>query len=207
MDVATGDHPAESRDPEVQPGPPTLVTMPWHRDGAGPVPTADGPVTTAGARSSMRTLSKAWGDSLFGMSSQAAFWSALSTAPFLLALLGLSGIFARWLFGPDTMTDDPRARPPISCNTIFNEEVANDLLGNTIDTILNNGQAEVVSVGLIISLWAGSSAISAFIESITIAYCQHEVRHPVMERFFALGLYIMALSGRDRHGAAAGHRT
>ena len=51
-----------------------------------------------------RTLSKAWADSLFGMSSQAAFWSAMSTAPFLLALLGLSGFFARWLFGPEGMT-------------------------------------------------------------------------------------------------------
>ena len=51
----------------------------------------------------------------------------------------------------------------------------------------------MVSVGLIISLWAGSSAMSAFVESITIAYCQHEFRHPVVERFFALGLYIVAL--------------
>ena len=52
----------------------------------------------------------------------------------------------------------------------------------------------MISVGLIISLWAGSSALSAFIEAITIAYCQHEFRHPVVERFFALGLYILALA-------------
>ena len=51
----------------------------------------------------------------------------------------------------------------------------------------------MVSVGLVISLWAGSSAMSAFVESITIAYGQHEVRHPVAERFFALGLYLVAL--------------
>ena len=51
----------------------------------------------------------------------------------------------------------------------------------------------MVSIGLVISLWAGSSAMSAFVESITIAYSQHEVRHPVAERFFALGLYLVAL--------------
>jgi hypothetical protein len=78
-------------------------------------------------------------------------------------------------------------------HTIFNPEVA-DLVGNTVDTILNNGQADVVSIGLIISLWAGSSAMSAFIESITIAYGQHEFRHPVVERLFALGLYLVALA-------------
>ena len=79
-------------------------------------------------------------------------------------------------------------------HTIFNEEVADNLVGNTVDTILDNGQADVVSVGLIISLWAGSSAMSAFVESITIAYGQHEFRHPVVERFFALGLYVGALA-------------
>ena len=71
--------------------------------------------------------------------------------------------------------------------------MAENLVGNTVDVILHNGQADVVSVGFVISLWAGSSAMSAFVESITIAYGQHEVRHPVAERFFALGLYLAAL--------------
>jgi membrane protein len=87
----------------------------------------------------------------------------------------------------------PHAGPDLP-NTIFNEEVADNLLGNTVDVILNNNQADVVSIGLLISLWAGSSAMTAFVESINIAYCQHEFRHPVLERFFALGLYVGALA-------------
>ena len=158
----------------------------WHRPDtdrrrAGPAP----PTVLA------RTLDKAWGDSLFGLSSQAAFWSALSTPPLLLALLGMVGYIAHW-FGPGTMTDI-HAQITVFLHTIFNPDVA-DLVGNTVDTILNNGQADVVSIGLIISLWAGSSAMSAFIESITIAYGQHEFRHPVVERLFALGLYLVALA-------------
>lgn len=169
-----------------------LITVPWHSDDSGPIPTADGPVTHRWRKVAGRTLSKAWGDSLFGMSSQAAFWTAMSTAPFLLALLGLSSIFTRWLFGPGGMTAI-REQASTFLNTIFNKEVAENLIGNTIDTILNSDQTSVISVGLIISLWAGSSAMSAFVEAITIAYGQHEVRHPVAERFFALGLYIGAL--------------
>jgi membrane protein len=138
-----------------------------------------------------RTLSKAWSDSLFGMSSQAAFWSALSTAPLLLALLGSVGFVANW-FGKDTI-NKVRDQIDIFLHGIFNQEVAQNLVGNTVDTILRNGQADVVSVGFLISLWAGSSAMSAFVESITIAYGQHEARHPVAERFFALGLYLAAL--------------
>ena len=167
-------------------------TEPWHPDGSGPVPTANGPVRRRWRKVAKRTLSKGWNDSLFGMSSQAAFWCALSTAPLLLALLGLSGFVANAI-GPDTMTD-VRAQITVFLHTIFNEEVADQLLGNTVDVILNNGQADVVSVGLIISLWAGSSAMTAFVESINIAYCQHEFRHPVVERFFALGLYVGALA-------------
>ena len=102
--------------------------------------------------------------------------------------------------------DRVRDQVTLFLNTIFNEEVANNLLGNTVDTILNNGQTDVVSVGLIISLWAGSSAMSAFVESITIAYCQHEFRHPVVERFFALGPVHPGTAGRNRPGAAARHR-
>ena len=198
---ALDEHPAVAAPPgadvddnkDEQPQAAGLVTVPWHRDGSGPVPTADGPVEHRWRKIIGRTLGKAWGDSLFGLSSQAAFWCALSTAPFLLALLGLSGFFASWLFGPDTMTAI-RNQATTFLNTVFNAEVANDLLGNTIDTILSNGRTEVISVGLIISLWAGSSALSAFIEAITIAYCQHEFRHPVVERFFALGLYVLALA-------------
>jgi hypothetical protein len=58
-----------------------LVTVPWHPDGSGPVPTADGPVEHRWRKIIGRTLGKAEGDSLFGLSAQASFWCALSTAP------------------------------------------------------------------------------------------------------------------------------
>ncbi len=172
--------------------PAIIDTVPWHLIGNGPVPTANGRVRKRWRKVALRTLGKAWGDSLFGMSSQAAFWCALSTAPLLLALLGLVGYVADWI-GPGTMTD-VREQITVFLHTVFNEEVADNLVGNTVDVILNNGRADVVSVGLLISLWAGSSAMSAFVESITIAYCQHEYRHPVLERLFALGLYVGALT-------------
>ncbi len=180
--------------PAVRTGATPAITdsVPWHLRGNGPVPTANGRVRKRWRKVALRTLSKAWGDSLFGMSAQAAFWSALSTAPLLLALLGLVGYVAGWI-GPDTMSD-VREQITVFLNTVFNKEVADDLVGNTVEVILRNGQADVVSVGLVISLWAGSSAMSAFVESITIAYCQHEHRHPAVERLFALGLYVGALA-------------
>jgi membrane protein len=172
---------------------PVVITAPWHPDGSGPVPTMGGAVPHRWRRIIGRTLSKAWSDSLFGMSSQGAFWCAVSTAPILLALLGLAGYVTRWLFGPEAI-EKIQQEVLLFLNTIFNEEVADNLVGNTVNTILSTGQADKISVGLLISLWAGSSAMSAFVESITIAYSQHEVRSPVLERFFALFLYLLALA-------------
>lgn len=162
----------------------------WHDPERGPDPTESGPVDKRWRKIVGRTLGKAWDDSLFGMSSQAAFWCALSTAPMLLALLGLLGPIVR-LFNPDAV---PVIREQIDVLllSIFNEEVADNLIGSAIDQILGN-QGSVVSIGLLISLWAGSSAMAAFVEAITIAYNQREVRHPVKERFFALALYLIAL--------------
>jgi membrane protein len=166
-------------------------TLPWPRPGTGPVPVVQGPRRRRWARVMGRTLSKAWSDSLFGMSSQAAFWSALSTAPLLLALLGMVGFVGHW-FGPGTV-NDVQDQVLTFLHGFFSPEVVDTLLEQNVKDLLHNGQADLVSVGFFISLWAGSSAISAFVEAITIAYGQHEVRHPALERFFALGLYLIAL--------------
>jgi membrane protein len=164
--------------------------LPWPYPGPGTLPavhtTRRRPLKVIG-----RTVSKAWSDSLFRLSAEGAFWSALSTAPLLLALLGLVGFVGRW-FGPDAI-DAVQNQVLVVLHGIFSSEVVDNLLSANVGAMLHNGQADLVSVGFFISLWAGSSAISAFVESITIAYGQYEVRHPVSERLFALGLYLIAL--------------
>ena len=51
----------------------------------------------------------------------------------------------------------------------------------------------MVSLGFLISLWAGSSAISAFVDSVVEAHDQTPLRHPVRQRLFALLLYVVML--------------
>ena len=116
------------------------MTHPWPHPASGPGPVPDGgPVHHRWRKIVGRTLSKAWADSLFGMSSQAAFWCAMSTAPFLLALLGLSGFFTRWLFGrhaSTTIREQVLHVPQHDLQRGGRERP----VGNTIDTILDNGQ-------------------------------------------------------------------
>jgi membrane protein len=140
-----------------------------------------------------RTLAKSWDDSIFSESAQAAFWCALSLPPLLLGMLG-SLAYVAPLFGPDTL---PTIQEQLisTAARFFSRNVVNEIIEPTVHDIVKGARGEVVSVGFVISLWAGSSAISAFVDSITEAHDQTPLRHPVRQRFYALGLYVVMLVG------------
>ncbi|MCV7122198.1 YihY/virulence factor BrkB family protein [Mycobacterium lacus] len=142
-------------------------------------------------RISLRTLSKSWDDSIFSESAQAGFWSALSLPPLLLGLLG-SLVYVAPLFGQDTL---PAIEKTIisTAHSFFSSSVVNEIIEPTIRDITTNARGEVVSLGFVISLWAGSSAISAYVDAVVEAHDQTPLRHPVRQRFFALFLYVVML--------------
>jgi membrane protein len=140
-----------------------------------------------------RTLSKSWDDSIFSESAQAAFWCALSLPPLLLGMLGSLAYIAP-AFGPATL---PAIQDQLisTAGRFFSQNVVNEIIAPTVRDIVKGARGEVVSVGFVISLWAGSSAISAFVDSIVEAHDQTPLRHPVRQRFYALGLYVIMLVG------------
>src|SRR6201994_2936445 len=142
-------------------------------------------------RITKRALSKSWDDSIFSEAAQAAFWSALSLPPLLLGMLG-SLAYVAPLFGPDTMSVIEHHLVSMS-NKIFSQSVVHEIIEPTIADIDRGARGEVVSLGFLISLWAGSSAVSAFVDSVVEAHDQTPLRHPVRQRFFALGIYVAML--------------
>src|SRR5271169_3574366 len=142
-------------------------------------------------RITRRALSKSWDDSIVSEAAQAAFWSALSLPPLLLGLLG-SLAYVAPLFGPDTMSVIEKQLVS-TANRFFSPSVVNEIIAPTITDIVAGARGEVVSFGFVMSLWAGSSAISAFVDSVVEAHDQTPLRHPVRQRFFALLLYVVML--------------
>jgi membrane protein len=138
-----------------------------------------------------RTLSKSWDDSIFSESAQAGFWSALSLPPLLLGLLGALAYVAP-LFGVDML---PTIEHQVisTAHSVFSPSVVNEIIEPSIRDIAHNARGEVVSLGFLISLWAGSSAVSAFVDSVVEAHDQTPLRHPVRQRLFALFLYLVGL--------------
>ncbi|MCV7342837.1 YihY/virulence factor BrkB family protein [Mycolicibacterium rhodesiae] len=142
-------------------------------------------------RISKRTLSKSWDDSIFSESAQAGFWSVLSLPPLLLGMLGSLAYIAP-MFGPDTLPTIENQLINFA-NSFFSKNVVNEIIQPTVRDIVAGARGEVVSFGFVISLWAGSSAISAFVDSVVEAHDQTPLRHPVRQRLFALGLYVVML--------------
>ena len=138
-----------------------------------------------------RAVTKSWDDSIFSESAQAAFWSALSLPPLLLGMLGSLAHVAP-LLSPDIL---PAFEVWLidTAERFFSANVVEEILKPTISDIVQGARGEVVSLGFVISLWAGSSAISAFVDSIVAAHDQTPLRHPVRQRFYALGLYVVML--------------
>jgi membrane protein len=142
-------------------------------------------------RISLRTLSKSWDDSIFSESAQAGFWSCLSLPPLLLGMLG-SLAYVAPLFGADTLSIIEQ-RVISTAHSFFSPSVVNEIIEPTIRDIAGEARGEVVSLGFVISLWAGSSAMSAFVDSVVEAHDQTPLRHAVRQRLFALFLYIVLL--------------
>lgn len=135
-----------------------------------------------------RTISKAWNDRILGLSAETAFWQLLSLPSLFLALLGALGYVAR-LVGPDTVT---RAQNQllVGFGKAFSPNVVDQLVAPTVRVVLRGGRADIVSVGFLLALWAGSSATATFVNTITIAYGMRDLRGAVRSRLLALWLYL-----------------
>jgi membrane protein len=138
-----------------------------------------------------RTAVKAWDDRVLGLSAEAAFWQLLSLAPLFLALLGSVG-YLTGLLGEPTVAQIEASLLDAS-HRAFAPSVVDQIISPTVDAVLRRGRADVVSVGFLLGLWAGSSATATFVNTVTIAYGMRDLRGAVRSRLLALGLYLLTV--------------
>jgi membrane protein len=136
-------------------------------------------------------VAKAWSDRILGLSAEAAFWQVLSVPPLLIGLLGSLGYLGDWI-GADAVAQIEDKLVSASAEALTPGVVA-DLVQPTLDDILGSGRLDVVSLGFLVSLWAGSSATATFMNTAVIAYGQRDVRGPIATRLMALWLFIVGL--------------
>jgi membrane protein len=139
-----------------------------------------------------RTVTKAWDDDIFSESASAAFWQTLSLPPLLLGLFGVLG-YVGGVFGRGTVDAVQRWIVELT-GGVFSSNAVDEIIAPTVAEILTTARGEVVSVGFVLSFWSGSSAMSAFVDAITRAHGQHQVRSFLWQRTLAVLLYLVALA-------------
>jgi membrane protein len=138
-----------------------------------------------------RTLAKAWHDRILGLSAEAAFWQILSVPPLLIGLLGSLGYLSAFI-GEESVRQIEDQLVAAAARGLTSD-VVDDLVAPTLSDILGSGRLDVVSLGFLLSLWAGSSATATFMNTIVIAYDQRDVRGPIRTRLKALWLFVVGM--------------
>src|SRR5262249_44723422 len=105
-----------------------------------------------------RTWHKLFEDRILGMAAEAGFWAIVALPSLLLTLLGGIG-YLRGLLGKGDVNQIHdqvlRAARDVLTPSTVNADVA-----PLVNQVLAGGHLEVISVGFVISLWAGSAAMS-----------------------------------------------
>ncbi|MGY1634353.1 YihY/virulence factor BrkB family protein [Geodermatophilus sp. SYSU D01186] len=138
-----------------------------------------------------RTIAKAWQDRILGLSAEAAFWQILSVPPLLIGLLGSLGYLGSFI-GQRSVAQIEDQLLTASAE-VLTPDVVDSLVRPTLADILGSGRLDLVSVGFVLSLWAGSSATATFMNTIVIAYDQRDVRGPIRTRLKALWLFVVGM--------------
>jgi membrane protein len=138
-----------------------------------------------------RTVAKAWQDRILGLSAEASFWQILSVPPLLIGLLGTLGYVGQVIGAASVQEIEDKL---LSASAeVLTPDVVNSLVRPTLTDILGSGRLDIVSLGFLVSLWAGSSATATFINTAVIAYDQRDVRGPIATRLLALWLFVVGL--------------
>jgi membrane protein len=135
-----------------------------------------------------RTVVKGWHDRVLGLSAEAAFWQLLSLPSLFLALVATLGYVSSW-FGLDTV-DRTEQELESTLSRAFSPQVVDQVIHPMLHEVLHGGRADIISIGFVLALWAGSSATATFVNTITIAYGMRDLRGPVRSRLLALWLFL-----------------
>ena len=159
------------------------------------------------ARRRAEVLARRWGEHLWrvvvttvgsclrhrvtGLAAEAAVFAVLSVPPLVFALAGSIG-FVSDRFTATQIEDIRNAVLEVSRQALT-ERAVDKIIQPTIDTVLNGGRYDVISIGFVLALWSGSRALNVFVDTITIMHGLGGHRGIVATRALSFVLYALAM--------------
>ena len=127
-----------------------------------------------------------------GLAAEASFW-AIFGLPWLI--LGLVAGISRFqeVLGVDAV-EQFRANVLDLADDVLTPEAIDDLLVPLLDSLFGQGQTTLGILGVLIAIWAGSRAVDALVNAMTIVYQREGLRSFVLTKLLSLGVYLAGLA-------------
>jgi membrane protein len=163
----------------------------WRRSRVGTASGAFGRrfAASRGARAAKETLLACLRYRVTGLAAEAAFFTVLSLPPLIFGLAGAIGFVAS-AFDVVTVAN-VQSQVLALARRVLTEDIVNSILAPTLENVLAQGSAAVVSVGFLVALWSGSRAVNVFVDTITIMYGLAGRRGFVQTRLLSFVFYLV----------------
>ncbi|WP_194893539.1 YihY/virulence factor BrkB family protein [Catenulispora pinisilvae] len=125
-----------------------------------------------------------------GLAAEAAFFALLSLPPLVIGLAGTLGYLNGWIGA--ARINEIKHHIDGAAGTMLSGPGVQKLDG-LLTSLLTNGHPELISIGFLLALWAGSRAMNVYVDTITIAYGLSGRRGIVRTRLLAFGMYLLGL--------------
>ncbi len=126
-----------------------------------------------------------------GLAAEGAFFAILSLPPLVFGLAGSIGYVVGG-FGSQAV-ESVKAELVDVARRVLTEDSIQSVIVPTIDAVLDEGRADIISIGFVLALWSGSRALNVFIDTIAIMHGLGGRRGIVKTRVLSFSLYVVAL--------------
>ncbi|TCO51441.1 membrane protein [Kribbella antiqua] len=127
-----------------------------------------------------------------GLAAEGAFFAILSLPPLIFGLAGSLGYIASKYFEVETIEEIKSQIVDLAAQALTADSVQSVIVP-TLNSVLNGGRPDVISIGFVLALWSGSRALNVFVDTITIMYGMGGKRGIVRTRALSFSLYCAAL--------------
>lgn len=155
-----------------------------------PDPKASGKLADT-RRLAVRTAVDSLDDHLPGLAAEMAFFVVLSLPPLLLAVLGSVGFVVGDL--PEAELARLQDQVLSFFNTFLAESTVDDVLRTPVENLLREGRSDILSVGIVLTLWSASRAANVLLRTVTTAYDLEDRRAGWKRRLLAFAITLVGI--------------
>jgi membrane protein len=127
-----------------------------------------------------------------GLAAEGAFFAVLSLPPLVFGLAGSLG-YVIGVFGVETAAS-VKAQIVELARQALTEDSVQRVIVPTLDAVLDQGRADIISIGFILALWSGSRALNVFVDTISIMYGMGGRRGIIKTRALSFTMYVIVLA-------------